>query len=120
MQNQFAIAGIGVALRQALITSGDKPNNTTTILNGEYSESFAAHDCIEVLLSFIFAAAATGTIVIQRSSVASFATVETHETVTITASLFQSWAAGETLGGFYRVLNSSGQTLTVYLNKRIA
>lgn len=113
-------SGLGRLLRTAGSATADKPNEgDTTIASGEYSESFAGHDCIEVMLAMSFAAPATGDVVIQRSSSPSFATAEDHETIAVTASSFRSWAAGETLTGFFRIMNDSGQTMSVYLNKRI-
>ena len=120
MQNQFLFPGIGKVVRQATSSTNNIAPEDTSIETAGYSEWVAAHDCIELLFAFVFAAAATGSIVIQRCADPTAAVSETHETVTITASRFQSWAAGETLLGYYRILNSSGQTMTLYHNKRMA
>lgn len=120
MQNQFLIPGLGQKLRKATSGTNNLPLNDTTIEDGSYTEWVSAHDCLELMFGFEFAASATGSIVIERCADPSGVLSETHETVTITASRFQSWAAGETLLGHYRVLNSSGQTANIYFNKRIA
>jgi hypothetical protein len=121
MQNQFLFPGIGQAVRQVTSSTNSSVTEDTAIGTGGYTEWIAAHDCKELCFAFEFAAEATGTMVVQRAKSANpSSSFDDHETITITAEWWRSWAAGETLLGFYRVYNNSGQSAVIYMNKRIA
>lgn len=123
LQNQFFHPGRGLALRKVAASTGNLPDapETTTIPDGGYSETFAGHDAIECLLEFVAAAAATGNILVEEviDSGASVAG-ETYATIALSAERVGRWNATKPLGGFFRVKNSCGQSITAYLQKRIA
>lgn len=120
MQNPFLYEGRGRLMRAVAASTGNAPTGSTTIANGGYTETIAAHDCKELMFDLVFGAAATGTYVVQEvidagASVAG----EEYETMTVTAERSSKWNAGEALTGFFRILNSSGQDATIYCQKKI-
>ena len=120
MQNMFLHPGVGVLLRQVTSDSDNTVSEDTTINTGSRTEWVGANDCKELCFAFKFLAEATGDVVVERTyDPTAGANYDVHETVTITAEWFRSWAAGETLLGFYRVYNNSGQSMNIYVNKRI-
>jgi len=120
MQSQFITAGVGELIQKATSSTNNALANTTTIADQAYTVWVAGHSGKELCFAFDFAAEATGTLVIERAgSTSPGSSFDTHETITITAEWFRSWAAGETLLGFYRVFNNSGQNLTVKRNYRV-
>ncbi len=110
----------GTPLRRVTADTGNVIVEDTLIPNNGYSETFSGSDCLEFILLFIFSAAATGTVVIQEvidpaASVAG----ETFDTLTVTAERVGRWNAGEVLTGTFRIKNTSGQSVTAYVKKRI-
>ena len=116
----FLFGGIGDAIQKVTTSTGNVKANTTTITTGSRSEYVSAHDCKELMFAIVFAVVVTtGTIVIERASAVDATVYDTHETITVDGLNFKSWAAGETLLGFYRIYNNSGQSVVVYQNKRV-
>ena len=120
--NPFLYPGRGLALRRATASTLNQLTTpeTTTIPNGGFSEIIGAHDCKELMFDFVFAAAATGDVLIEEviDATASVAG-ETFSTLTVAAERSAKWNAGEALTGFFRIQNTSGQSITVYCQKRI-
>ena len=112
-------SGVGQALRRAGSTTANQPVEDITLADTELSESVSADDCLELGFFIKFDADATGDFVVERSWDPAFSVFDIHETVTVTSAVSYSWWAGETLSGFYRIRNSSGQIITVYVQKRI-
>ena len=109
-------------LRQVTASTGNVVANpvVTAIPNNGYSEVFSGDNGIETLLEFVFGAAATGDVLIEKVS-DSVATVAgtTFDTVTATVELSKNWSSQQPISGSYRVRNTSGQTCICYLNYRI-
>ena len=122
MQNPFLYPGRGQALYG--VTSSTTNTKTepwvTLIVNNGFTETIAAHDCLELMFEFVFALAATGDVLVEKVATAE-ATVAgtTYATVTAAAELSKNWNAGKPLQGFFRIKNTSGQSVTVYCQKRI-
>ena len=123
MQNPFLYPGRGVLLREVAAATGNVPSNpsTTTIADGEYSETFSAHDCLEVMLEIVFDGAINGDVLIE-TLVDANASIDgdTFDTATAVATAVIHWNAGEALTGYFRIKNTSGDDCSVYLQKRIA
>lgn len=122
MRNPFLYPGRGKALRRVTGSTGNTPYGpeTTTIPDGEYSELIAAHDCRDLLFEFVFAAAATGTVGIEKVADETASTGgESFSSESVSAALTHNWSAGEPLIGFFRIKNASGQDLTAYCQKEI-
>lgn len=119
--NPFFFPGPGLALRQATAATGNVPTTpeTTTIAVGGYTEVFGGHDCMEMLFHAVFAAAATGDMVVRRVTTKNAAAGEAISTDALVAALMWNWNAGEALNGFYQIYNNTDQTATIYLQKRI-
>lgn len=107
----------GTPLRKVTASTGNVPTDpvTSTIPDNGYSEIVAAHDGASMMFLFIFAAAATGSMVLEEviDSIASVAG-ETFDTVTVTADRVNRWNAGERLTGFFRWKNTSGENVVIY------
>lgn len=120
MPNPFLNPGAGTALRKVTASTGNAlaAPETTVIPDAGYTEIVAAHEGAQMIFLFIFAAAATGTVVIEEviDSSASVAG-ETFATETVTADRVHRWNAGEPLTGYFRIKNTSGQNMTVYYNQ---
>lgn len=123
MNNPFLYPGRGKTLRRVTGSTGNTifAPETTTIPNGGFSELIAAHDARELMFEFVFDAAATGDVLIEKvfDQTASVAG-ETFATKTVAASRSANWNAVNALVGFFRIQNTSGQSLTVYCQKRIS
>jgi hypothetical protein len=123
MQSPFVYAGRGRPLKKVLASTGNQiaADRTTTIPNNGYSEIFAAHEGIEPILEFAFAAAATGDVLIEQvaDEVATVAGA-TYATVSVVAALVGRWNAGKPLSGLFRIKNTSGQSLVAYYNNRLS
>lgn len=121
MQNPFSYDP-PLALKLVTAPTGNVAVDPEThiIPNNGYSEVFSANGCLEFFLEFVFGAPATGDVIIQKVATATAAADgDTFDTYTVTARQTDNWNAGEALLGFFRVKNTSGQTLKVYLQKRI-
>lgn len=118
----FLYPGLGEPLLAVAADTGNVRTGATTLQDGEWSESIAAHDCLEFLFGFSFENAASGgndQILVQRSDLPTFDVYETHEAVGVADSKFTPWTSGGALQGFYRILNDSGRAVVCYMNKRI-
>ncbi len=122
MLHPFMNADVGVPLRKVSGATGNAlaAPATTVIPNEGYTEIVNGHDGEELTFWFVFAAAATGDVVIERCPTNGAAVSEEHETITVAGSRCISWAAGETLVGFYRVKNETDQNVVVNHNNRIS
>jgi hypothetical protein len=111
----------GKVLRQAVGATGNVVVNpeVTAIPNGGYSETFAGHNGLSFNLEFVFGAAATGDVLIEKVADAA-ATVAgtTYDTCTAANELSKNWPSSGFVGGFFRIQNTSGQTVTVYLQQK--
>lgn len=121
--NLFLFAGRGKALLRVAASTGNVPTvpNTTTIPNNGFSELVAGHEGLEMAFNFVFGAAATGDMLIETvADGVATAAGTTFDTLTVTAALSGNWNAGEFLPGFWRIKNTSGQSVIVYYNNRLA
>jgi hypothetical protein len=124
MNNPFLYPGKGIVLRQAAAATGNAPASADmsiiTVAAAAYSLLIGAHDCLELMFEFVAAAAATGDIVIQKvDSQTAANNGETFDTITLASQRSANWNAGESLVGFFRILNSTNQAITIYAQKRI-
>lgn len=122
MSNPFLYPGRGKLLRKVSGATGNSVSDpeVTAIPDGSYSEIVNAQEGLDMCFEFVFGAAATGSVVIQKvPDPAAAGTADTFDTVTLTAAHSANWSAGEPLIGPFRLLNSSGQTLTAYYNNKI-
>jgi hypothetical protein len=121
MRDTFLYSGLGKAVRGVTAVTGNVVSDpeVTTIPDNGYSETFGARSGKELMFHFVFGAAATGSVLIQRCPTAAAAASELHDTLTVTAANCVSWSAGEPLLGFYRFQNTSGQTVVAHVNHRI-
>lgn len=123
MQTPFFYPGRGIELRRVTASTGNTlyAPETSTIPNNGYSEIVTGADCLEMLADIVFGAAATGSVLVEKVSTQNATSAgETFDTITVTAQLSTNWNAGEALNGFYRFKNTSGQTMVVTFQKRIA
>lgn len=121
-QNPFLYPGQGIKLRRVNAGTGNAITipETTVIANNGFSEAIAGHDCLELIFNFVFAAAATGDVLIEQGETIDFPNNgKTLATITAAAEFAKTYAAGKPLTGFFRIKNTSGQNLTVYCQKRI-
>lgn len=121
MPNPFLNQGAGTPLRPVtdatsnVFVGGTPP--PVIIPDGSWSETFQAQEGLDVKLLFIFAAAATGDVLIEQViDAAASVAGETFATVSFVAKRIARFSAGEPLTGFFRIKNMSGQNLTCYYN----
>ncbi len=118
----FFYAGQGQLLRQALAGTGNATFQgaapDTTIDAGAYTESVAAHDCVELMFNMTTDANSTASVDIETSSTSDFAINEVYESVPFNGRNL-SWSAGKFLTGFFRVKNGTTANLSVFVQKRI-
>lgn len=120
MHQPFMFSGKGQALRKVTASTGNSLSmpETTTIPDGGYTEIVAGHDCSELIFLLEFAAAATGTFVVEEVlDISASVAGEIFDTITVTAERVGRWNAGERLPGYFRLKNSSGQNVVIYLQK---
>lgn len=119
MSNPFLNPGAGTPLKKVSGSTGNAPDvpPVTVIPAGAWSETFNAHEGQNVILYFTFAAAATGSVIIEEliDSGASVAG-EQFDTVPVSAERVARWGAGEPLTGPFRVKNGTNQNMTAYYN----
>lgn len=128
MLNPFLYPGLGKQLRQVAASTGNVAEGPPIydIEAGEFSETFAGHDCKEFMFELVFVdgsgdpASATGDIIIEKCADQN-ATVagEEFDTLAIAAEYSKNWNAGEALVGHFRIQNDTDQSVRVYLQKRI-
>lgn len=121
MQNPFIYEGRGKLLRQvAAATNNVVINPASDIADGEFSEVFAGHDCLEFMFEFVIEPGGAGDIIIERCiDETASEPGETYDAVTIAGELVKEWRSTLALPGFWRVQNTCGQRVAVYLQKRI-
>lgn len=119
--NPFLHPGRGVALRRATGATGNTLTSpeTTTIPAGGYTEVVGGADCLEMMFEAVFAAAATGDVVVRELTTPGAAAGETFSTDTLAGELIWRFNAGEPLSGFFQVYNNTDQAATIYVQKRI-
>lgn len=121
MKPLFLYDGQGKTLRQAFAAIGSRlaQPERLEIEVANYSEAFAAHDCLEFNLFIKAASTATGNVLVQISGTHEFLDAETWYTIAFTADIYGNWKSGGLLGGYFRVLNSTDEPITVILQKRL-
>jgi len=122
MSAPFLYAPYEKPLRQVAASTGNVVSipEVLAIPNGGYSEIFSGGSGLEAMLEFIFGAAATGDVIIEKVASANAAVAgTTFDSVTATAELSKNWSSQQPISGYFRVRNTSGQTCTCYLNFRI-
>jgi hypothetical protein len=121
--NLYLYEGRGKPLGQVQSVTGNQPTlsvDRLSIASGAYTELFAAHDCLTFMLEFIFSAAATGNMTIERLADASAAVVgETFTVVSVSASRASGFTPNISMNGYFRVKNNSGQVALIFLQKRL-
>lgn len=118
MPNPFLNPGEGTPLRKVSGATGntlEAPDNTT-IPAGGYTELVAAHEGLNMNFLLVFAAAATGSVDIQRCPTTAAAASDTVDSNSVSAVNSFPWSAGEPLTGYHRVYNNTDQNATVYYN----
>lgn len=111
-----------LALRAVTAGTGNTPDGGlgTTIPAGGWSEVFAFGMDLNFNLLFIFAASATGSVLVEEVIDANASvTGETWDTVIVSSERISRWTAGEALQGFGRVKNNTNQNMTAYVSGRI-
>lgn len=126
LQNPFLHPGIGLPLRRVVGATGNvilEPQ-TTTIMGapgpGQYTETVGAHDCIELMFAIVFTVQpVSGSLVLQICPTPFVTAADTFANVTVNNPLIYRWNSGQALQGYYRWLNNSPQSATIYCQKRI-
>lgn len=120
MQNPFLYNGRGLPLRAASSAGVVTDPEILDIPNGGYSEGFAGHDALEVLADIaVNNANAGGDVLLEHGDTQTFTNVATYATITTTGARVGSYKSGGPINGFFRFKNNSGQTIKIFLQKRI-
>ena len=121
MQNPFLHTGPGLALKRATAATGNVPTTpeTTTIPAGGYSEVVGGHDGTRLLFHAVFAAAATGDMVVRQVTEKVATAGETYDDDALAGKLMWNWNSGEPLPGYFQIYNNTDQSATVYVQKAI-
>jgi hypothetical protein len=116
----FLHPGRGKQLRGASSAGVVSDPEVLNIPNNGFSELFAGHDCLEFSLDIkINTGNATGDVLVEQGDDTSFTNVITQATIATNTKRLGSYKSGGPLTGYFRVKNTSGQTINVFLQKRI-